>query len=227
MTVLAPDAPRNPTCPVWDGLRRDTISYGHSVVDGGSRYYSSRAGGPFCLMQTGADLLDEPYKKLLTDRQKANLSHWIYKHNLENRLFEELSNQVLQEPRWFARWMDDHQNRVLQLDKVWVEDHWNSTPSAEDRMLTFLRELIRIDDTGEPSRTSDEYSSEVDLLLAAGGCRNGNDRKELENYAATQEWIVPAESDLQYSTRINLGARIHVEARTRERGQGRQGFVAM
>lgn len=45
MTVLTLDPPHRQTCPIWEGLRRDTIHYGHSVVDGGSRFYSSRAGG--------------------------------------------------------------------------------------------------------------------------------------------------------------------------------------
>ena len=230
--ILAPNARNGQTCPIWDGLKIDPrYPAEQNVVDDGSRFYSSRAGGPFLLMPTGAPLLDsdslDDEQKSLTDRQKVNLSYWIYKHNLENRLFDELSNQVLQEPGRFVRWMKSHQDRVLQLDKAWVEGHRNSTPSAEDRMLMFLRELIRINDTGEPPRTSEEYSSEGELLLAAGGCRNGNDRKELENYTATQGWMVPAKSNLHYSTRINLGARLYVEQRTRELDESRQGFVAM
>lgn len=43
-------------------------------------------------MPSGADL----FADVLTVRQKANLSYWNYQHNLENRLFDELSNQDLQ-----------------------------------------------------------------------------------------------------------------------------------
>ena len=91
----------------------------------------------------GAALLDsdslDDEQKSLTVRQKVNLSYWIYKHNLENRLFDELPNQDLQKPGRFARWMNDHRDRVLVMDQAWVTGHRNLTPSAEDRMLTFLR----------------------------------------------------------------------------------------
>ena len=191
-----------PPCPIWQeppALRE--------MPHGGRLCNSPRAGGRFLLEYDGAVLLQ---RHVLTDRRRANLSYWIYKHNLENHLFDE-----------------SPADKPLVLDKKWVVDHRDLTPSAEDRMLNFLRELIRFDDAGEPPQTSEEYSSEWELLLAAGGCRNGNDRKELENYAATQGWMVPADSDLQYSTRINLGARLYVEERTRKLDRGRQGFVAM
>ena len=154
-------------CPIWDGLRRDTLHSGRSVVEAGSRFCSLRAGGPFLLMQGGADLLDEPYQKLLNPRQRANLSYWIYQHNLDNGLLDGLSNQDLQEPGWFQGWMNDHdrRDRVPELDKAWVEGHRDRTPSAEDRRLTFLREMIRSDDANEEQPCEE-------LLLAAGGCRH-------------------------------------------------------
>ena len=107
-------------CPIWGTLVTETLD------EGGVLYvYSPRAGGPFRLMPSGAALLAldsrDDEQKSLPDRQKANLSYSIYKHNLENHLFDELSNEVLQEPRLFLNWMNDHRDRVLELDKDWVE----------------------------------------------------------------------------------------------------------
>ena len=98
-------------------------------------------------MPSGAALLDSLDGRQLDDEQKVNLSYWIYKHNLDNRLFDELSSQVLQHPVWFARWMNNYQGHVLKLDQAWVEGHRNWAPLAEDRMLMFLRESIA---TGTP-----------------------------------------------------------------------------
>ena len=241
--ILALDAPRvrfetddhnNPTCPIWDGLKVVNFQFSsikETIRATGSRYYSSRAGGPFLLMRDGAALLDwelpDDEQKSLANRQKANLSHWIYKHNLENRLFDGLSNQDLQARGWFARWMKDHQDRVLKLDRAWVEGHRNRTPSAEDRMLMFLRELVRFDDDGQliQGDTGLQFENrqlEMDQRMAAGGCRHEQDMQRIQEYAIEQGWMAESSRDF-----INLAGRIHVEQRTRELDEKRQGFVAM
>ncbi len=185
--ILAPASPIGQTCPIGDGLKLTSIRYSspkQTVLEDGSPFYSSRAGGPFRLMPSGAALLDfesvGDERKSLTDRQKANLGYSIYKHNLENHLFDELSNEVLQERRLFLNWMNDHRDRVLDLDKDWVEDHLKSKTSAEDRMLMFLRELIRSDDPGVPP--------DEELLRGAGGCRSGTDLQEMWRYSVEQGW---------------------------------------
>ena len=223
--ILAIDPPHRQTCPIWEGLRRDTIDYGRSVVEGGSRFYSSRAGGPFRLLQDGADLLNEPYKKLLTDRQQANLSYWIYQHNLDNHLFDELSHEVLQDLQWFAHWMDERRHRAPELDQAWVESHRDLTPSAEDRRLTFLREMIRSDDANEEQPCEE-------LLLAAGGCRHARDLRELRLNALDRGLLSGGGQDgPSYPhpglIELDFDARIFVEERTRGLDMGRQGFVAM
>jgi predicted ATPase len=216
--VFAPDVHNNPICPIWDGLKIVSIrfpSVEQNILAKGSRYYSSRAGGPFLLMPDGAVLLD---RESPNDRQKVNLSYWIYKHNLENRLFDELPNpEVLQRPERFAVWLKDHQDRVLKLDKAWVEGHRDRTPSAEDRMLTFLRESIRDWDADE-----EERQPTSDLRMAAGGCRTAQDLEELEHYAAARGWMgVPTDSGVnKFTRRVNLPARIHVEEKSREQGRG-------
>ena len=97
-------------------------------------------------------------------------------------------------------------------------DHRDRTPSAEDRMLTFLRELIRCDDANQQPNPG--------LLWAAGGCRHDSDMQELQIYAYKKGWLggeMPGDSPL----RINLPARIHADKRSRELDLSRQGFVAM
>lgn len=188
-----------PPCPIWESSPsvQDISAVGHP-------YTSPRAGGRFWLMQSGAPLL-QPNR--LAPRQKANLSYWIYKHNLEYRLFD--ANPGLGE-------------KPLVLDEKWVVDHRDRTPSAEDRMLTFLRELICSDDAGE-------LNPDEDLLQAAGGCRDQNDLQEIRRYSIEQGWTGSRNSQ-DWTTppyQINLGARLHVEERARELDLGRQGFVAM
>ncbi len=156
-------------------------------------------------MREGAALLQD-----LTDRQKANLSYWIYKHNLEHRLFD------------LSTLWDEN---LLVLDQAWVEGHRDRTPSASDRMLMFLREMIRSDDADEQPRE--------ELLLAAGGCRHDGDLKSLRLYAMERGWLggggTPESPSFPHPGLIDLGlgARIHVEEELREHGQGSQGFVAM
>ena len=239
MTVLAPDARlvfetadhNRPTCPIWDGLKVVSFQYPsveQNILAEGSRYYSSRAGGPFLLMPDGAALLDwespNGEQKLLADRKRANLSYWICRHNLDNGLFDDLPNrEVLQEPGRFAHWMNDHQDHVPKLGKTWVVDHRDLTPSAEDRMLTFLREMIRNTDAGE--QRPDE-----DLLRAAGGCWQESDLKELRLYALERGWLegggAPGTPSYPHPGLITLGlgARIHVEEKLGSLGQERQGF---
>ena len=175
-------------CPIWDDE-----SY-TAVIDTWPRVFNSpRAGGRFQLMESGAPLLDS-----LTDRQKVNLSYWICRHNLRYRLFDESPELDKDLPG---------------LDKQWIEKHRDRTPSASERVLTYLRELIRSDDAGQvPSR---------ERQRAAGGCRiDVNDLGDLEQYAMDCGWL-----DRRYG--VTLPARIHVEEQLRDLGTGRNGFVAM
>ena len=126
-------------CPIWNQL-----PHVRSIPEHGRIWGTNRTVGPFLPMRAGADLLQG-----LTDRQKANLSHWLDEYNLRHRMFDNSSWQS---------------GNLLELDEAWVVDHRDLTPSTSNRMLMLLRELIRCDDAGlEPT---------ADLQLAAGGCRN-------------------------------------------------------
>ena len=107
-----------------------------------------------------------------------------------------------------------------------MENNRDRTPSASERMLTFLRELIRCDDAGREPHEG--------LQRAAGGCRNGNDLKDLRLYALDRGWLRGGGLDPDTPSfphpgliDLDLGARIHVEEQLGEQGRGRQAFVAM
>ncbi|MCY3659418.1 MAG: hypothetical protein OXG36_10420 [Caldilineaceae bacterium] len=192
-------------CPIWESAPKM-----QDISEVGCPWCSHQAGGRFWLMQSGAALLQ---CRLLTDRRKANLSYWIYKHNLEYRLFD--ANPGLGE-------------KPPVLDQAWVEGHRDLTPSASERMLMFLRELIRCDDAGVPADKADR-----NLLKAAGGCRHDDDLQELLLYAMDRGWLEGGGTlDDPFFPRPNLinlglGARIHVEEMFGELGRSRQAFVAM
>ena len=185
-----------PSCPIWKNPPAV-----QEIEEWPLFCPSPRAGGRFLLARTGAPLLQ---KDRLNDRRRANLSYWIYHHNLQYRLFDEFS-ELRRDP--------------LFLNQAWVEGHRDRTPSSLDRMSTFLRELIRCDDAGEQPLDA--------LLMAAGGCRNDSDLAELRRHAVEQGWTGSRDPNLAgmiSSNRINLSARIHVEKQLGRPGQERQGF---
>ena len=194
-------------CPIWDEPPSpDGIPHRAGL------YNSPRAGGSFVLEQTGAIWLQWlSERRPLTDKQKINLSYWIFKHNYENGLFD----------KW------PREEDLIVLNQEWVEDHRNRTPSAEDRMLMFLRELLRSDNAGVPPGEAD-----TDFLKAAGGCRHDDDLQELLRYAIERRWLEgggsPKDPFFPRSNliKLGLGVRIHVEEELREHDQGSQGFVA-
>ena len=193
---------KEPPCPIWDGR-----TSAQSIDEWGQLCNSPRAGGRFLLKQCGAPLL-----RPLTDRQKANLSYWIYHHNLRYRLFDKSPDLGEAPPV---------------LDQKWVESNRDRTPSASDRALTFLRELIRCDDAGKQSETESDHELQRNLRMAAGGCRRKEDLDELYRYARAKGWLGHTSRSGLYHELINLPARIHVEEQLGVLNQSRQGFVAM
>ena len=189
-------------CPIWYG--RIAFQTGHSLTyptgEEQIACTSPRAGGRFFLKESGASALCER----LTDRQKANLSYWIYKHNLEHRLFDA---------------QPSGENPIV-VDRAWVVNNRDRTPLASDRMLMWLRELIRCDDAGEePSEN---------LQMAAGSCRGDNDLRKLFTFADKMGWTdntFLAMGDPQGD--ITFSARLYAEEQLGELGRSRQAFVAM
>ncbi len=219
--LLAPDAHNQSLCPIWDGVNLGDIPTipPEVISPAGNRYYSSRAGGPFRLMQSGAELLAldaqlvQSGEALLPAGQQANLSYWIYQHNLKHHLLDELTDYDCLDTGPFQNWMDDRRDRVLELDETWVVDHRDRKPSFLDRELTYLRELIRSND-------ADEQPNE-DLLQAAGGCRNARDLAELRRHTVDKGWTGSNKPGSEGTSpyQINASARIHVEEQLREADQ--------
>ena len=180
-------------CPIWDQIDDNLISNElnrQRLQQPPQPYISPRAGGFFKLGWTGVEQLKWLSEtRQLTDRGKANLSYWIYDHNLRSRVFDEWPNT----------------ENLIVLDRAWVEDHWTLTPSDEDRMLAFLREMIRQDATNE--RPNGE------LLMAAGGCCHDNDLWKLQRDATARGWLEGGAP-----SRITLPARTYVKEQLRQRG---------
>lgn len=182
-------------CPIWE-----SPPSAQDIDEWGQLCDSKRAGGRFVLKQSGAPLLQR-----LTARQRANLSYWIYKYNLDNGVF------------------DDRGGKPLVVDQAWVEGHRNRTPSPSNQMLTFLRELIRRDE-------ADELPSELlmyrDLQLAAGGCRGDSELIGLYHHAVKKGWIsLGTEQNGIRALSLNHSARIHVEEQLHEHGKNQQAAV--
>ena len=119
--------------------------------------------------------------------------------------------------------MDDRRDRVLELDRAWVEGHRDRIPPAEDRLLTFLREMIRSDDANEEQPCEE-------LLLAAGGCRHARNLKELRLNALDRGLLSGGGQDgPSYPhpglIELDFDARIFVEEQLRERGENQQAVV--
>ena len=226
-----PMSPNAQSCPIWHRPPHVKTEYDLPGVES-IAYSSLRAGGPFLLMRDGAAQLNTTP---LAERHKVNLSYLIYKHNLENRILDRLFD-CLQElglvlphlekyPKDWNRVFDclrEQDVKLLQVNETWVKDNQNNKLSAEDRMLMFLREVIRSDDAGEEPNGN--------LQKAAGGCRNDkDDLGEMVRHAMAKGWTgsLDPNSAATRTDRINFPARLHVEEKLREQGEGRQGFVAM
>ena len=189
--------------PIWGGVDETQFGALLNPTLSPKLCYDPRAGGYFGLDVSGANLLKVQPP---TERQKANLSYWIYKHNLEHRLFDPSTLR---------------DENLLVLNQVWVESHRDRKPSTSDCLLMYLQELILRTDVG-PSRNEE-------LLKAAGGCCIDTDLLELQRHTVDQGWTGsrdPSQSGTPWY-QINLPARVYVEKQLRKQGRGRQAFVAM
>ena len=191
-------------CPIWenpeDALHQVDRHFRHKEqfrdVEAGKHSapcYSPRAGGHFKLNMPGAKLLPK-----LTLRQKANLSYWIYRCNLCHQLFDNAPDEEE---------TGREETRPV-LCEEWVTHRQDCTPSTSERLVTFLREVIRSDEAF--------LQPDKDLLRAAGGCRNNDDLDDLERHAFEQGWLRNIDPSMSgwapgCRYRISLSGRIHVE----------------
>lgn len=187
-------------CPIWDELNEHQLG---PVLVSPQPCESPRAGGWFLLERSGALLLKT---RPPTIREKINLSYWICHHNLKYRLYDPS----------YRRW-----ENLPVLNEAWVAYQRDRMPSDEDRMLTFLHELILCADIGA--------RPDGRLLMAAGGCHHNGDLMKLWQEAEAQDWLEVARN--QYGQAFSYApkptARIHVKSKLDELGQSQQGFVAI
>ncbi len=94
-------------------------------------------------------------------------------------------------------------------------------PSTLERVLGYLRELIRSADVGR--------SPSKDLLMAAGGCPNPNALLELQRHTVEEGWAGSNKPGSEGTDpfRINASARIYVEQQRGKQDSREQVFVAM
>ena len=184
-------------CPIWDGTDDNLLA---KVMLGPQVCGTLRSGGMFALDISGALRLKS---RPPTDKQKANLSYWIYRHNFHFWQFE-----------WPTR-----QEDLLVLNDVWVDGHRDCEPSTSERVVTYLRELIRSADA--------DRSPSKDLLMAAGGCPKPRALSELQRHTVEEGWTGSNKPGSEGTSpfQINTSARIYVEEQLGERGENQQTVV--
>ena len=209
-------------CPIW-GTFLNRLS---KPIETGLLIYSPRAGGFYKLEGIWADTAFRGQTigqfRHATDREKANLSYWIFQQNLQAGLLTpdvetRKPHDTLMERRGEA--LITLARRVPTVDYDTAMARYIRQPTAQDRLLNFVGEFLRQKDLQEPSRA---------LVEAGSACRNSDDYIELANKMHSSGWVheTDATFDPAY-TSLTWDARYWFEQHTRVRGQGQQGFVAM
>ncbi len=235
-------------CPLWGETPVTTLD-----ENGVLFVYSPRAGGVYGLTgEWRRRAMSSPNADLIgvQDREKANLSYWIYRENLEARLLWPLEGM----PKWDR---EDGMNlrmidsKLLQqaprLDHETIVAQYARTPSALDRRLTLLRELLRQQDiprsTDETKlhRVCRDYQG-LRAAAAAWETDSGTDSEAEEFWVHLEKegWVSSRPSlpinfyslepgALLYSVPgvCTLDARLWVEEQLQARSSNEQVFVAM
>ena len=224
-------------CPVWGNDAEDEVPYVGNCNIGilyAPRVYSPRAGGLFQAGRTNS-AFNVVHERLqdLTPRERANLSHWIYRHNWDTGLLQPrrprwLRKEALQEAAFPA-------DQCFKVTEDMEADGFLVQPKATDRLLCFLRELIwQLDRSVQaPDKIEEEWAEYWQFLWAASACANEEEVVEFWEVARQRNWLQETSSSLSYlarypaRSRISLEARLWLEGQERERGAGQQGFIPM
>ncbi len=168
----------------------------------------------------------------LTPSDKANLSHWIYRHNWNAGLLQPIHPQALRQ--------DIHTDPRITAEQYLTVTHevanngWLRRPAVGERLLYFVRELVwQIDRwVQSPQVAQQEHWAYPLFLRAAAGCAADTEMREFWDMAEQQGWESSNyRKDIltrqPWEAQITLHARLWVEEQTRIQGSGKQGFVAM
>ena len=241
-------------CPLWGDTPVTTLD---EIDENGVLFvYSPRAGGVYGLTgEWRRRGLSSPIDQLIgaSKREKANLSHWIYCQNRDAGLLWPLEG-MSEWDREDAMVLHIIDPKLLQqaprLDPETVAAQSARTPSALDRRLTLLRELLRQQDIPRSTDENKLYRVCRDyegLRAAAAAWETDTDTdSEAEEFWVHLEkegWVssrpaVPAgklislgleHGELLYNVPAvcTLDARLWVEEQLQERSSNEQVFVAM
>ena len=182
-------------CPIW----RTNLNLAPKDLGADHFFFSPRAGGYYRLTGEWASLSQRGVSpgKLAQGipREKASLSYWIYQRNLQASL---LVDQPL-ETGTFRLAPTVNSESVLQ-------SYNRQSPTAEERLLGFVREFLRQQEMNMPSR---------ELVEASAACFHNNDYIEMANKVRNMDWIQQADATFDpHYTVLNWDARFWVEQQT-------------
>ena len=225
-----------PLCPLW----REPLYTAPKNTGDSCLVYSPRAGGVYRLEGPFGNRIADDLLTLATPRQKANLSHWIYRQNLEaGLLFPDHPTSPRRHTPMSEFSTVDLAQRAPTLDEATVQAQYQITPPAPDRLLYFMREMLRQQDNLLPEdqdRRILTYWDYQGFRRAAAAIASTLEETEFQAHLIAQDWaifpkstsyVAPHEEAVFPPAVCSLKARLWVEEQLRERGTGQRVFVAM
>lgn len=225
-------------CPIWGEQDGGIVKFVSSHPDGLIFYqiYSPRAGGYVQIgnQEHSFDIV-KIYLDNLSPRSKANLSHRVFRHNWNLGLLRlQTPLQRRFDLMFFYGFPIKSNEQILPVTLITLESVLLEQPSAEQRLLTFMQELVWQVDRSVKSFvvTQDERDTYSDYLWAAAACATKSEMEEFWHLAQERGWVLekPAPATLAYNPAkaiLTLDGRLWVEEQVRIQGVGHQGFVAM
>ncbi len=227
-------------CPVWGEQAGGLVHcFGQdSLISSDSlRVFSPRAGGTFQIGKKGlpSEVVKVFLEMNLTPRDKANLSFRIFRHNWDLGLLR-LRNPTIKRSKVGvdALYQSNFHDRYLQVTDDIRRRGILDQPPAEERLLSFMQELVWQNDRAiqAPTITEEEGGDYSNYLCAASACATKGEMEEFWQLALKRGWVQSvanahnlAREPMRAS--LTLEARLWVEEQVREQGAGHQGFVAM
>ncbi len=227
-------------CPLWrEPLYIDPLPAGDSYL-----IYSPRAGGVYRLEGSWADFVRHPVSNEVftraTPRQKANLSHWIYRQNLEAGLLLPDRPTGLQRHTVMAMVPKAELAQLAPtLDEDTVQKQYQITPKATACLFYLMHEMLRQQGSplhGDQERLSLTYGDYQGFRRAAAAVASTSEETEFREYIKAQAWATFPRSTSYHAPHgeavfppavCSMEARLWVEEQLGERGTGQQGFIAL